>query len=111
MRAIKLILEPIARSASPNRSHGQRVYHHNCSSVNLTFDDDDGDEDVQAEGLVAMAAEKIRVGVAADSGATDNVIGFDGLPAGVIPEGPPGPPFSNASGGDIKKYGKVVTMM
>ena len=58
-----------------------------------------------------MAAEKIRVGVAADSGATGNVIGLDDLPAGVVPQGPPGRPFSNASGGDIKKYGKVVTML
>jgi hypothetical protein len=81
-----------------------------AGSVNLLYDDDDGDEE-QAEGVVAMAAEKIRVGVAADSGATDNVIGLDDLPAGVVPEGPPGPPFSNASGGDIKKYGYVTTMM
>jgi len=79
-------------------------------SVNLIFDDDD-DEDAPDEELVAMASEKIRVGVAADSGATDNVIGLDDLPAGVVPEGPPGPPFSNASGGAIKKFGKVVTLM
>ncbi len=69
-----------------------------AGSVNLLFEDDDGDEEMQDEGFVAMAAEKIRVGVAADSGATDNVIGLGDLPAGVFPEGPPGPPFSNASG-------------
>ena len=80
------------------------------SSLNLIFDDDDGDD---AEEVVAVAAvaEKVRVGVAADSGATDNVIGLDDLPDGVIPEGPPGAPFSNASGGAIKKYGKVTTLM
>ena len=60
---------------------------------------------------VAALAAKVRVGVAADSGATDNVIGLDDLPDGVVPEGPAGPPFSNASGGDIKKYGKVVTLL
>jgi hypothetical protein len=79
-------------------------------SCNLIFDDDDGDD---AEEVVAVAAPaaKVRVGVAADSGATDNVIGLDDLPDGVVPEGPAGPPFSNASGGDIKKYGKVVTLL
>ena len=51
------------------------------------------------------------MGVAADSGASDSVIGLDDLPAGVVPQGPPGKPFSNASGGDIKKYGKVATLM
>ena len=69
--------------------------------MNLIFDDGDGDEYVQAEGFVAVADEKIRVGVAADSGASDNVIGLDDLPAGVEPMGPSGKPFSNASGGDI----------
>jgi hypothetical protein len=58
-----------------------------------------------------MAAERVRVGVAVESGATDNVVGLDDLPRGVVPDGPPGKPFSNASGGDIKKYGKVVTML
>ena len=38
-------------------------------------------------------------------------IGLGDLPAGVKPTGPPGKPFSNASGGDIQKYGKVTTMM
>jgi hypothetical protein len=80
-------------------------------SVNLIFDDNDGDEEEQAGELVAMASEEIRVGVAADSGATDTVIGLDDLPAGVVPDGPAGPPFSNASGGAIKKFGKVVTLM
>ena len=76
--------------------------------MNLIFDDDD-DEDARDQ--IAVAADKIRVGVAVDSGASDNVIGLDDLPAGVVPSGPVGPPFSNASGGDIKKFGKVVTMM
>jgi len=79
-----------------------------AESCNLIFDEDDCDEPA---GVVAIAAAKVRVGVAADSGATDNVIGLDDLPDGVVPEGPPGPPFSIASGGDIKKYGKVTTMM
>ena len=78
--------------------------------MNLIFDDGE-DEDAQAEEFVAVANEKVRVGVAADSGASDNVIGLDDLPAGVKPTGPPGKPFSNASGGDIQKYGKVTTMM
>ena len=46
-----------------------------------------------------------------DSGASANVIGLDDLPEGCVPVGPPGKPFSNASGGDIQKYGKVVTML
>jgi len=78
--------------------------------VNLIFDDESESDEPPSE-LVAVAAERIRVGVAVDSGASDNVIGLDDLPAGVVPEGPVGPPFSNASGGDIKKFGKVVTMM
>ena len=72
------------------------------------YDDEDGDEPEQ---VAVVTNEKIRVGVAADSGATDNVIGLDDLPAGVVPEGPIGPPFSNASGGDIQKFGKVATLM
>ena len=78
---------------------------------NLIFDDEDDDEVAQVEEVVAVACEEVHVGVAVDSGATHNVIGLDDLPAGVTPEGPPGKPFSNASGGDIKKYGKVVTML
>ena len=84
-------------------------YPADAGTANLIFDDDEGDEDVQD--FVAAADEKIRVGVAADSGASDNLIGLDDLPAGVKPTGPPGKPFSNASGGDIQKYGKVTTMM
>ena len=84
------------------------------NSINLIFDDDDEDEDEALrveEEVIAVADEKVRVGVAVDSGATANVIGLDDLPKGCVPEGPVGAPFSNASGGDIKKYGKVKTLM
>ena len=84
------------------------------NSTNLIFDDDDEDEDEALrveEEVIAVADEKVRVGVAVDSGATANVIGLDDLPKGCVPEGPVGAPFSNASGGDIKKYGKVKTLM
>ena len=49
--------------------------------------------------------------MAVDSGATDDVIGLDDLPYGVVPEGPPGRPFTNASGGHVTKYSKVATVM
>jgi hypothetical protein len=58
-----------------------------------------------------MAGEEVEVDVAADSGASDNVIPPEDLPAGVEPTGPPGKPFTNASGGDIVKYGKCSTML
>ena len=61
--------------------------------------------------MVAIATERVCVGVAVDSGASANVIGLDDLPPGCVPEGPIGPPFSNASGGDIQKFGKVQTLM
>ena len=85
-----------------------------AASVNLIFDDDDDDEDEAnqvEEEVVAIATERVRVGVAVDSGASANVIGLDDLPPGCVPEGPIGPPFSNASGGDIQKFGKVQTLM
>lgn len=83
-------------------------YPTSAGCCNLIFDDEDVEEPEQ---VAVVACEKVRVGVAADSGATDNVIGLDDLPAGVVPEGPIGPPFSNASGGDIQKFGKVATLM
>ena len=49
--------------------------------------------------------------MAVDSGTTYNVFGLGDLPPGVTPEGPPGKPLSNASGGDIKTYGGVVAML
>ena len=45
-----------------------------ADSVSFIFDNDDGDDDVQAKDFVAVADEKIRVGIAADSAASDNVI-------------------------------------
>ena len=73
-----------------------------AGAINLIYDDNDDDDDDQGpEEVVAIAAERVRVGVSVDSGATDNAVGLDDLPACVVPEGPPGKPFSNASGGDI----------
>ena len=64
----------------------------------------------EPEETVAMAGPT-RASVALDSGASDNVIGPDDLPEGVEPTGPVGNPFSNASGGDIKKHGKCDMLM
>ena len=81
-----------------------------AATVNLIYDDDDEQaERQQTEEVVAVASGRVRVGVAVDSGATDNVIGH--LPSDVVPGGPVGKPFSNASGGDIKKSSKVTTLM
>ena len=82
--------------------HQETRYPAAAGSANFRFDDC-GNEDVQAEEFVAIANEKVRVGIVADSGASDNVIGFDDLPAGIKPAGPPGKPFSNASGGGIQQ--------
>ena len=82
-----------------------------AGTANLIFDDGDDDAEPDAAELVAVASHKIRVGVAVGSGASDNAIGLDDPPAGVVPGGPPGPPFSDARGGDIKEFGEVVTRM
>jgi hypothetical protein len=81
------------------------------AQVNLLYDDSDDDDD-QA-GFVAniVKPKSVRIGVALDSGATDNVIDPDDLPEGVELTGPIGEPFKDASGGDIKKFGKCVTLL
>ena len=78
----------------------------------LHGDDDDGDGD-QVEEVVAAAGppKKVEVAVAIDSGDTDNVVNPNDLPEGVELEGPVGKPFSNASGGDLTKYGRCVTLL
>jgi hypothetical protein len=105
----KTCYREIARAKTEETDELYRDLKSYFNTANLIFDDDD--DEPEGPELVAVASDKVRVGVAVDSGASDNVIGLDDLPAGVVPEGPVGPPFSNASGGDIKKYGKVVTMM
>ena len=82
-------------------------------AINLIYDDDDDDDDNDDQAVMAtdVKPKKTKVSVAADSGATDNVINPDDLPEGVELEGPIGTPFENASGGAIQKYGRCVTLM
>ena len=58
-----------------------------------------------------MAGKSTKASVALDSGASDHVVGLDDLPEDVKLEGPVGKPFHNASGDDIKKYGKCNLLM
>ena len=86
----------------------------NFENINLLYDDEDEEEQPGAAMEVAAEDRKpqtVRIGVALDSGATDNVIDPDDLPKGVELTGPIGKPFSNASGGDIQKYGKCITLL
>ena len=53
----------------------------------------------------------MRIGVVLGSGATDNAIDPTDLPEGVGLNGPVGEPFKDASGGDIKKFGKCITLL
>ena len=62
--------------------------------------------------LVLSAEEIVRVKVAMDSGACDNVINPDDLPAGVIPSGnPSGKVFHGANSSPIRRYGHADTSM
>ena len=64
------------------------------------------------EELLVTAPKEVRVRVAADSGACDNVINPDELPEGAVPDGnPEGKHFSGASNEHIENYGKVDTLM
>ena len=86
---------------------------HDCGhTVNLLYDDSDDDDD-QAPGFVANIGrpKSVQICVALDSGATDNVIDPDDLPEGVELKGPVGEPFKDASGGDIKKFGRCITLL
>ena len=47
----------------------------------------EGDGEPVTPEMVAVASDKVRVEVAVGSGAADNVIGLDDLPAGVSPRG------------------------
>ena len=74
--------------------------------INAIFEDSDDEDET-----VAVAAASMKASVALDSGASDHVIGLEDLPEGVVPEGPVGKPFTDASGGGIKKFGKVNLLM
>ena len=64
------------------------------------------------EDFVLSAEEVIKVKVAMDSGACDNVINPDDLPAGVIPSGnPTGKVFHGANSSPIRRYGHADTSM
>jgi hypothetical protein len=74
--------------------------------INLIYDEPEA-----PGGTVGLAGVTSKVSVALDSGATANVIGLEDLPEDVEPTGPPGKPFTDASGGDIKKHGKCDLLM
>ena len=89
----------------PN-SENKKNEPNNKQPVQLLEDEDD-------EELIAMAApEIVKVSVAMDGGAVDNVIGPDELPAGTTPSGnTTGKHFVGASGERIHKYGHCSTML
>ena len=61
---------------------------------------------------VLSAGEVVKVKVAMDSGACDNVINPDDLLAGVIPSGnPTGKVFHGANSSPIRRYGHADTSM
>ena len=93
------------------QAEADELYQEVRDQVNLLYDDSDDDD--QAPGFVAnfVKPKSVHIGVALDSGATDNVIDPDDLPEGVELKGPVGEPFKDASGGDIKKSGKCITLL
>ena len=74
--------------------------------INAVFEDSEDEDET-----VAAATTSTKASVALDSGASDHVIGLEDLPEGAVPEGPVGKPFTDASGGGIKKFGKVNLLM
>ena len=62
--------------------------------------------------MVLSAGEIVKVKVAMDSGACDNVINPDDLPVGVVPSGnPTGKVFHGANSSPIRRYGHAGTSM
>jgi hypothetical protein len=92
------------------QEESDELYREVKASINLLYDDE-SDEEVEEVMAATGPPRKTTISVAVDSGATDNVIPLDDLPEGVELQGPPGPPFSDAQGGAIQKFGKCVTLL
>jgi len=92
------------------QEEADELYREVKASINLLYDDE-SDEEVEEVMAATGPPRKTTISVAVDSGATDNVIPLDDLPEGVELQGPPGPPFSDAQGGAIQKFGKCVTLL
>jgi hypothetical protein len=59
-----------------------------------------------------MAPKEVRIKAAADTGAVDNVIGVEDLPAGAVPSGnKDGKHFVGAGGDTIERYGEIDTLI
>ncbi len=97
--------EILVREESMNSKNSLKSPDDNDLSTNLIIDDED-------DGMICAATAKVKIGVAMDSGAVDNVINPEELPCDAQPvPNETGRHFVGANNSRIEKYGTCDTML